>query len=739
MKKLSYIILISILSLSLSSNVFACEMSEQYKAWLNLSKEERKNAPEPAYCRDAYMNPATETTVEDMTKRVFNDPSYIKVLKDASSSRYLTPTITPVKYQGSANVCWAFTTLGMLEILAARDNFGLLDFSEKHLVYMLSNRLFTDYDNTEGYNIDVDSGGNIGIAVNYLYQAKGPVYEEQVRFDESSDPVSSNGYVGLKGDYLVDNYYIGNYDAGACTSSQLTTFKEMIYNNGSVGVSIRIYTSEPYMHNSKYLNYNGPADNSHPENHAVILVGWDDTISKSNFSGATRDGAFIAKNSWSTQFGDNGYFYISYDDVYICSDYSAFSGLSSNYYDKAYKSGKAFSNGYCRVFGDNTCYSETMRNVTTASKMTVSEASYLSRISFDAPANTHYDVYYSKDGYQANTMSNWKHLAYGDTTSEGIYTETFNDIAVEGTFYIIVDFTSSRGIIYNFYCSPKNTTSLYYDGQAPLSGRNFINYNNQRWEDMVTLDTSISYGCSNGIAIYTSHDKVMDVNSFELGTPTGTIKSGDYTSKITIPYTVGPNMTLEFEPEFNVHLDGSTTSLNDKFNVQQDSTNNKIYINVVSFLEPGTYVLDVTFDGNKKSISFSIIPDISFRTYTLKDGMIIIPLPAQLKVTYDEFISDMIIDENLGYQVVDGATVITSGNIKTGYKLKVGGATFTIVVLGDINKDGRIRSNDYGYIKNHIMGDSTITDSIAKIAADINGDGRIRSNDYGKIKAAIMN
>ena len=273
MKKLSYIILISILSLSICSNVFACEMSDQYKNWLELSDEERMNAPEPAYCKDVYKDPEEEASVSNITKRVFSDPSYIKVLKDASQPRYITPTITDVKYQGSANVCWAFSTLGMLEILAARDNFGLLDFSEKHMVYMLSDRLFTDYNNTDGYNVDVDTGGNIQLAVNYLYQAKGPVYESEVPFDESNAQVSSSGYVGLKTDYLVDNYYAGNYSTGACTTSQLSTFKELIYENGSVGVSIRISTSEPTLHNGKYLWYSGAADSSHPENHAVILVG----------------------------------------------------------------------------------------------------------------------------------------------------------------------------------------------------------------------------------------------------------------------------------------------------------------------------------------------------------------------------------------------------------------------------------------------------------------------------------
>ena len=56
--------------------------------------------------------------------------------------------------------------------------------------------------------------------------------------------------------------------------------------------------------------------------HAITIVGWDDTYSKDNFklpNGHTpeHDGAYIGLNSWGSGFGDGGYFYISYDDTNI--------------------------------------------------------------------------------------------------------------------------------------------------------------------------------------------------------------------------------------------------------------------------------------------------------------------------------------------------------------------------------------------------------------------------------------
>ncbi len=58
-------------------------------------------------------------------------------------------------------------------------------------------------------------------------------------------------------------------------------------------------------------------------NHAVTLVGWDDDYPAQNFSSACRpdeDGAWLVRNSWGTGDYDNGYMWISYEDLSLGND-----------------------------------------------------------------------------------------------------------------------------------------------------------------------------------------------------------------------------------------------------------------------------------------------------------------------------------------------------------------------------------------------------------------------------------
>lgn len=89
---------------------------------------------------------------------------------------------------------------------------------------------------------------------------------------------------------------------------------------------------------------------------------------------------------------------------------------------------------------------------------------------------------------------------------------------------------------------------------------------------------------------------------------------------------------------------------------------------------------------------------------------------------------------------IEGATT-NSEVLGTGAKITIGEGEnkkeYTLIILGDINGDGKIKASDYMRIKNKIMEDSNMNE-IEKKAADINGDTKISASDYVYIKNYIM-
>lgn len=84
---------------------------------------------------------------------------------------------------------------------------------------------------------------------------------------------------------------------------------------------------------------------------------------------------------------------------------------------------------------------------------------------------------------------------------------------------------------------------------------------------------------------------------------------------------------------------------------------------------------------------------------------------------------------------------ITSGIISTGQKISIivneNEKTYSIVVYGDTNGDGKISIGDYSKIKSHIQG-SIIMNGVYYEASDTNHDGKISIGDFSKVKSFIQ-
>lgn len=218
--------------------------------------------------------------------------------------------VTDVKNQRNTSLCWAFSLASNLETSLLTREQKYYDLSEEQLAYFWANRVNDPLGNTPNDKItrtqsDYHGTGNGRVASFFLSTWSGMTTEEKVPFQSSS--VTWPDSLAYDTSAYMEDAIFSQYTV------ERTKQLLMEYNS----VSAMIYMLDNYY-------YPDTASYSCPQsglvNHAVTIVGWDDTYSKENFpsaSGVKNDGAWIVKNSYGKNWGKNGYFYLSYEDKSI--------------------------------------------------------------------------------------------------------------------------------------------------------------------------------------------------------------------------------------------------------------------------------------------------------------------------------------------------------------------------------------------------------------------------------------
>ena len=243
--------------------------------------------------------------------------SLFSVLPKAFDARNYGMTTT-VKKQGVSGNCWAFATMATLEHDAISQNPEIAnpDYSESHLVWFSTTaQPVNDEDPSSGdQRLPFDSSP----------------YRTGAGWWLSSGTLANWSGIALEKDYPFYPYSLdrmGNYseesrfDVGSgrvIESAQLllsmNDVKNWIYDHGGAYLS--------YCHENKYYNsstqsyYCNAAMNV---NHGITIIGWDDNYSKDKFGTVKppSDGAWLCKNSWGEDWGNKGYFWVSYYDATI--------------------------------------------------------------------------------------------------------------------------------------------------------------------------------------------------------------------------------------------------------------------------------------------------------------------------------------------------------------------------------------------------------------------------------------
>ena len=211
--------------------------------------------------------------------------------------------VSPVRNQGWMGACWTFGMTGTLESALLKATGIAADLSENNMQNTMLK--YSNY----GITSFMEGGANIA-SLGYLLSWLGSFIQDADTYDE----------LGKLSPLITTNHDIHVLDVMFTPNNEIpngTQLKLAIMKYGSIDVSYNGQSTynevTPYYKPDTYAQYVN--DSSIQPNHAVSIVGWDDNFPKEKF-GITPpgDGAWIVKNSWGSDFGDNGFLYVSYYD-----------------------------------------------------------------------------------------------------------------------------------------------------------------------------------------------------------------------------------------------------------------------------------------------------------------------------------------------------------------------------------------------------------------------------------------
>lgn len=427
-----------------------------------VNKEKHKMASSMAYVNGTYYVPAKEVSelldfsyqwdVEENQAVALNQANGESILPAHYDLREKLRTPS-VKDQGNYGTCWAFAALSAIESALMPEEEA--EFSPDHM------------SRNNSFYLEQTDGGNYTMGMAYLLAWQGPVYEAE---DPYGDQESPEGLAPRKHVQEIQIIELKDYEK----------IKEAVYKHGGVQTSIYSALGEE-LEASNYYNsetagycYLG----TEKPNHDVLIIGWDDYYPKENFSmELEEDGAFICQNSWGSQFGQDGIFYISYYDVNIGTHNLVYTGVEDvdNY-------GHIYQSDLCGWVGQLGYSKEDVygANVYTAS----GKEDLLAAGFYALGKDTEYELYVVKDFEGTDSLAQRTLVAEGKLGNAGYYTIDFDTpIQVEkGERFAVV--------LYLFTPGTEKPLAIEFQGDEFTSiadlkdGESYTSASGQHWESL---------------------------------------------------------------------------------------------------------------------------------------------------------------------------------------------------------------------------------------------------------------
>lgn len=415
--------------------------------------------------------------------------------------------VSSIKNQNPWGTCWIFTTMGAMESsLLSQEYYSDVDLSEYHLINYNYQSVVDPLSGTAGDSVKykgsitqyMDVGGAVSIAYHALANWMGAVDEDVAGYPtgkvEMLEHTTEKAYL-QDIVHLQQMYELYKGDVGAV--------KTEIMNYGAVAASF--YYDDVYFNENTAGYYNDVYDYS---NHAILIVGWDDNYSKDNFlSAPSVDGAWLVKNSWGTYFGDDGYFWLSYEDTSLQDDMYVLVAETSDNYDHNYQ--------YDGSYMDFNIEGTSAANVFQIAKGDTKEV--LEAVSFQMPStNTKYSIQiYTDLDNASNPTSGIAQLdkpLTGETLYQGYYTVKLPEgieLNPGQTFSVVIEIEEGTPVFVIEGSYVWNNTTYISDAGENQS---FLDYTgNGNW-----MDVGREYGGNLRIKAFTS-DTNIEKDHISLG------------------------------------------------------------------------------------------------------------------------------------------------------------------------------------------------------------------------------
>lgn len=388
--------------------------------------------------------------------------SLIEKIGATFESSYRT-TGMKVKNQETTGECWAFSYSSAFEAYNLKKTGSTEIYSPRHIDYSCSKTVTGAPAGANLFNRETtENGGNYFLATAYAASGKGVVLESEMPFNKDisikenySNLINKKAQKQLDESIIIDSIYkkINNGSVKYYTDSTYTTelpatsvtnirskIKEQIKTNGSIATTI---------YEEDASNDVWAVDNSKNVNHAVLIVGWDDNYQG---EGWTKKGAYIALNSYGENVFDNGYIYISYDDIWVETGMFGIKKTSDVDFSKVYEHDPygAVTAVYSAALSDGTQSAQNLEEMSAinvfsrdSSKKEVLKEVGVSLFSYEKA-----EVYFTEEfDTESGLPRNFKKVVdMTDTLSPGFVTLQFNEsvILTKDKFAVCVRFVQDN-------------------------------------------------------------------------------------------------------------------------------------------------------------------------------------------------------------------------------------------------------------------------------------------------------